>query len=71
MESGAPAAENPGPMSDSRYRAVKAYENQGWIHGRDARPLRILADAIANAVCPAPSEAEFCSRVHQALHPEG
>jgi len=33
-------------MSDSRYRAVKAYENQGWIHGREARPLRILAEYL-------------------------
>ncbi|MEZ6015408.1 MAG: LOG family protein [Planctomycetota bacterium] len=33
-------------MSDSRYRAVKAYQNQGWIHGREARPLRILAEYL-------------------------
>ena len=31
-------------MSDTRFRAVKAYENQGWIHSPDARPLRILAE---------------------------
>lgn len=31
-------------MSESRYRAVKAYENLPWIHSRDARALRILAE---------------------------
>jgi uncharacterized protein (TIGR00730 family) len=46
MESQARPAENLGSMSDSRYRAVKAYENQGWIHGREARPLRILAEYL-------------------------
>ena len=27
-------------MTESRYRAVKAYENLEWINSRDARPLR-------------------------------
>ena len=31
-------------MTESRYRAVKAYENQTWIHSRDARALRILSE---------------------------
>ena len=33
-------------MSESRYRAVKAYENLPWIHSRTARPLRILAEYL-------------------------
>ena len=33
-------------MSDSRYRAVKAYENQAWINSTGARPLRILAEYL-------------------------
>lgn len=31
-------------MTESRHRAVKAYENQPWIHSRDARALRILSE---------------------------
>lgn len=31
-------------MTESRYRAVKAYENLPWIHSRHARSLRILAE---------------------------
>lgn len=31
-------------MTESRYRAVKAYENLAWIHSRDARALRILSE---------------------------
>jgi uncharacterized protein (TIGR00730 family) len=46
MESRARAVENLGSMSDSRYRAVKAYQNQGWINGRGARPHRILAEYL-------------------------
>ncbi len=33
-------------MTESRYRAVKAYENLEWINSRDARPLRILAEYL-------------------------
>ncbi len=33
-------------MTESRYRAVKAYENLEWIKSRDARPLRILAEYL-------------------------
>ena len=33
-------------MSESRYRAVKAYENLPWIHSRTARPMRILAEYL-------------------------
>ncbi|MEM1452916.1 MAG: LOG family protein [Planctomycetota bacterium] len=33
-------------MPESRYRAVKAYENLPWIHGRTARPLRILSEYL-------------------------
>lgn len=33
-------------MTESRYRAVKAYENLAWIHSRDARALRILAEYL-------------------------
>ncbi|MEO1699514.1 MAG: LOG family protein [Planctomycetota bacterium] len=43
------ADESTGAQPDSkptegRYRAVKAYENLPWIHSRDARALRILAE---------------------------
>ncbi|TDJ68950.1 MAG: lysine decarboxylase, partial [Planctomycetota bacterium] len=31
-------------MSDSRYRAVKAYKNEQFLSSRDARALRILAE---------------------------
>ena len=31
-------------MTESRYQAIKAYENLPWIHSRDARSLRILAE---------------------------
>ena len=31
-------------MTDERFQAVKAYENQEWIHTTDARPLRILSE---------------------------
>ena len=33
-------------MSESRYRAVKAYRNESFIGSQDARPLRILAEYI-------------------------
>jgi uncharacterized protein (TIGR00730 family) len=33
-------------MSDSRYRAVKAYKNEAFLNSRDARSLRILAEYI-------------------------
>ena len=33
-------------MSESRYRAVKAYENEGFLKSPDARTLRILAEYI-------------------------
>jgi hypothetical protein len=33
-------------MSDSRYRAVKAYKNSGFIASPQARPLRILAEYL-------------------------
>ncbi len=33
-------------MPDSRYRAVKAYENLSWINSRSARPMRILAEYL-------------------------
>ena len=33
-------------MTESRYRAVKAYENLAWIHSRDARVLRIMSEYL-------------------------
>ncbi|MDF1801102.1 MAG: LOG family protein [Planctomycetota bacterium] len=33
-------------MSNSRYRAVKAYQNTEFLNSTDARPLRILAEYI-------------------------
>jgi uncharacterized protein (TIGR00730 family) len=33
-------------MSESRYRAVKAYENEGFLKSPDARTLRILAEYV-------------------------
>ena len=33
-------------MSESRFRAVKAYENEGFLKGPDARPLRILSEYV-------------------------
>ena len=33
-------------MSESRYRAIKAYENEGFLNSMDARPLRILSEYI-------------------------
>jgi uncharacterized protein (TIGR00730 family) len=33
-------------MSESRFRAVKAYENERFLSGPDARPLRILAEYL-------------------------
>ena len=42
-------------MSGSRYRAVKAYTNEHFLHSTDARPLRILAEYIE----PATRFAEF------------
>jgi hypothetical protein len=33
-------------MTESRYRAVKAYKNQEFLGSRDARPLRILSEYI-------------------------
>lgn len=33
-------------MSESRYRAVKAYENDGFLKSPDARTLRILSEYI-------------------------
>jgi uncharacterized protein (TIGR00730 family) len=36
-------------MSGSRYRAVKAYHNEKFLHSTDARPLRILAEYIEPA----------------------
>ena len=45
LASRAPGSDTP-DMSDSRYRAVKAYENLPWIHSRTARPLRILAEYL-------------------------
>ena len=36
-------------MTESRYRAVKAYENTAWIHSRDARALRILSEYLEPA----------------------
>ena len=33
-------------MSESRYRAVKAYENEGFLKSPDARTLRILSEYI-------------------------
>lgn len=34
------------PMSDSRFRAVKAYKNQAFLNSVQARPLRILAEYL-------------------------
>ena len=31
-------------MTESRFRAVKAYENLPWIHSQDARALRIMSE---------------------------
>ncbi len=42
-------------MPGSRYRAVKAYQNEEFLHSTDARPLRILAEYIE----PATRFAEF------------
>ena len=36
-------------MSGSRYRAVKAYENEQFLHSPDARSLRILAEYLEPA----------------------
>jgi len=33
-------------MSESRFRAVKAYKNQAFLNDRSARPLRILAEYL-------------------------
>ncbi len=33
-------------MTESRYRAVKAYENLEWIKSRDARAMRILSEYL-------------------------
>ena len=33
-------------MTESRYRAVKAYENQEFLGSKDARPLRILSEYL-------------------------
>ncbi|MBL8861045.1 MAG: LOG family protein [Planctomycetes bacterium] len=33
-------------MTESRYRAVKAYKNQEFLGSKDARPLRILSEYI-------------------------
>jgi len=33
-------------MTESRYRAVKAYNNQEFMGSKDARPLRILAEYL-------------------------
>jgi len=33
-------------MSESRFRAVKAYENERFLTGPDARPLRILSEYL-------------------------
>lgn len=33
-------------MSGSRYRPVKAYQNEEFLHSVDARPLRILAEYL-------------------------
>ncbi len=33
-------------MTESRYRAVKAYENEEFLGSKDARPLRILSEYL-------------------------
>ena len=33
-------------MTESRFRAIKAYENESFLAGVDARPLRILAEYL-------------------------
>lgn len=35
-----------GKAKESRYQAVKAYENTAWIHSREARALRILSEYL-------------------------
>jgi uncharacterized protein (TIGR00730 family) len=36
----------PPTMTESRFRGVKAYENEGFLNGPDARPLRILSEYL-------------------------
>ena len=36
-------------MSESRYRAVKAYKNEQFMHSADARALRILSEYLEPA----------------------
>ncbi len=36
----------PAPMTESRFRAVKAYKNEEFLSSPDARPLRILSEYL-------------------------